>query len=435
MEIFSNREIAISIWLAIFLTWVFLKANLRNFLFLIIKHFFRKKILTSLAFLYSYIGLTVLCLDGLQIWDTSQIKNTIMWSIFVGMAAVYKATNNSKGLVFFKEWIIDNLKLIAVLEFIISFEVFPLSIEIILQPILMFIAFMGAFSEGKKEFTIVSKLCSVVLIVSGLSTFGYVLYGIWSHYNKFASIQTFIDFYTPIALSVCLTPFLYFLYVYSSYERIRIGIHFSTDDQKLRRYMKWKAALSFGTDIEFLDRWQRSNFLRKPVNKKDVKQSISDIKELKHIEKNPPAVDAREGWSPYEAQKFLIKYALVVGDYHRQFNDEWGARSASLKIGTERVLGNHISYHIEGTKRAAKRLKLFLNVHYLNESKASEEKFMEIGCYLFEKISNQNITDEVRQIILLGAGELEVANLRIEISKDEWRDGYEKGIVFEIWAG
>ncbi len=423
---------ALLIWAVILLIVICIKSSLREFLVLIIKHFLRRKIITLVLIYCSYVVFAVWCLNGWNLWDAGQIKNTLIWSIFVGIAAGFKVVMNAKKSGFFKEWIIDNLRVTILIEFIISLETLPLIVEIIMQPVLLFFVLMGAHSEGKEEFKIVSRFCNAVLVIAGLCIATYVIRGVWVHYTEYATVQTFQDFYIPILLSLSLTPFLYALYVYSSYERIFIGLHFSTTDENLRRYMKWKAVMSFGADIEFLDRWRRAVLLRRPDNKEDVKTSIANVRELKLIEKNPPHIESQNGWSPYEAQKYLEIYGIIVGDYHEQY-DEWFASSPYLNVGSEKILSDNIAYYLGGDKRAVKKLTLHLNVNHPTDSTASELKFLEIGSALFRKATNQEPLDVFLEAITLGTGTLQINDyLRIEVSRDEWDRGYEKAIVFQI---
>ena len=89
--------------------------------------------------MFIYITILIWGLYYIGIWEMHQLKNTIIWTISVGTLSIYKINSIKKEPKFIKNLILDNLKLIAVVEFIVSFYSFSFLIEFLLVPIYVLI--------------------------------------------------------------------------------------------------------------------------------------------------------------------------------------------------------------------------------------------------------------------------------------------------------
>lgn len=439
MDVFNNREIALLIWVIILLAFALSKSEMRESFLAVFKAFFQRAVISIIVTFYVYVGFIVFCLVELNVWDTSQIKNTLIWSVFVGIAAIFRTVTEkeTKDPVFFKNWIFDNLKIIVFVEFIVSFKPFPLLVELILQPFIAFISMVSVSAEYKDEHRSARKACNAILSIVGFFIVAHAINSIWVNYNEFATMNTLRDFYTPILLSLSLTPFLYLLYVYASYERVFSALSWAIKDEGLRKYTKFHAFLSFGADIEFLDRWRRKILLSKPENRDNIRKSILDIRAIKSLEKNPPSICSSDGWSPYEAQKYIEDYGISTGDYHEQY-DEWFASSQLIEIGDEStIMRDNIAYYIEGEKKAAKKLKLILSVYNSKNVSGSESKFTEIARALYKKAVSQNIPDNFDSFLNSKEGIFQATeHIKVCLLREEWQGeiegGYTKRLFFEV---
>jgi hypothetical protein len=405
----------------------------------VFKAFFQRAVISIIVTFYLYVGFIVFCLEGLNIWDTSQIKNTLVWSIFVGIAAIFRAVTEkeTKHPIFFKNWIFDNLKVIVFVEFIVSFKPFPFLAELILQPFIAFISMVSVYAGHKDEHRSARKACNAILSIVGLFIVAHAINSIWVNYNEFATTNTLKDFYTPILLSLSLTPFLYLLYIYASYERVFSALSWAIKDEDLRKYAKFHAFLSFGTDIDFLDRWRRKILLSRPDNKESIKKSYLDIRTIKSLESNPPSISPCDGWSPYEAQKYIEDYGIATSDYHEQY-DEWFASSPLIEIGDETIImRDNIAYYIEGEKMSAKKLKLILTVYNSKNPSDSESKFTETAKALYKKAVSERIPDDFNSFLYSKGGVFQATEyLKIGLLREEWQGGieggYTKKLFFEV---
>ncbi len=92
-QIFSDREIAVSIWVGFFLIWVLTKKEVRESSKKLILTFCHSKILISYGLMGLYVFCLVSVLSDVGVWGLSQLKNTLMWFLFVASIEIFKATS------------------------------------------------------------------------------------------------------------------------------------------------------------------------------------------------------------------------------------------------------------------------------------------------------------------------------------------------------
>ena len=88
-EEFNNREIAIVIWILVFITLMSLAKDIRESFKRIIKTFFVKKILLTFLSLIAYTILIIYFLLRLKFWEFEFLKDTIFWFFGVAFLLVF----------------------------------------------------------------------------------------------------------------------------------------------------------------------------------------------------------------------------------------------------------------------------------------------------------------------------------------------------------
>lgn len=280
-NIFSNREIAIGVWVVLFLFWMLSKSKLRLSFKDVLKSFADRKILILFTLLLIYILLSLCILSAFELWDLSQVKNTIIWLVFVAFVSFLNINTICNDSNFFRNSITKHLKIIVVIEFIISFYTFNLITELIIVPISTILSMVIVFSEQKEEYKSVHSLLSKLFNVTGLLLIMYCMYMLIINLEKFATNQTLIDFSTPILLSILFLPFLYMLYKYMLYERILCMVNIYTDCNKIRVYAKTKALIHFKFDIDKIRRWLEFSCQDEFKNKTTINNSLINFSKNK----------------------------------------------------------------------------------------------------------------------------------------------------------
>lgn len=149
----NNREVALLIWLGVAVIACVVHSGIRPRLIEVLKAFGRRQILVVIGLLYVFLGITVWLLSALSLWDWDQLKTTLVWSVVVGVASLMQVNKIEDQPRFFRDWIKDSLKVVAIVEFVVTFYAFPLWAELILQPLLLLIGalWQSAWAIQKME--------------------------------------------------------------------------------------------------------------------------------------------------------------------------------------------------------------------------------------------------------------------------------------------
>lgn len=171
-----------------------------------------------------------------------------------------------------------------------------------------------------------------------------------------------------------------------------------------------------------LKRWLRNIANKTPTDKLELQSSIKQIKYLASREKKPAVVPSTDGWSPYQARKFLTSKNLTPGDYHQDAFDEseWFASTSYLEIGTG-IFPNNVAYYIEGDELIARKLKLVVNYNDVESEAETTVRFSEIASELFRNGMVQEMPDIlIEKIHSKSPIVVNVSGKKIAIEIDSW---------------
>lgn len=268
----DNRELAILVWLIIFLFWTLTKKNIRESISEIMKVFFQKVIFISTCLMLFYIGSIVYIFYQFGLWDFTLLSETIMWVIGVAFV-MYSNSYKVKNIEYFKNVLIDTLKLTVVIEFIVNLYVFNFWIELILVPVFAILGVVLGISSSKPEYKQVESCLTRIFIVVGLLFLSYAIYNIIVDVHSFATINNFKEFLLPFVFTILFLPFIYMLALYLTYDLIFMRISFLIKDKSLARYIRWKTVFSFHLKLNSLNKWH-DKIIRAEIN------SIDDLERV-----------------------------------------------------------------------------------------------------------------------------------------------------------
>ena len=148
---------------------------------------------------------------------------------------VLNTTKATEEKHYFRKVALDNFKFAVVLTFIINLYVFNLITELLLVPVVAFLAMLGAVAATKTEFKPAKRLINGIMAAIGIAFVAYAVVGIATNFHGFATLKNFEDFMTPVVLTLTLLPFIYFLALYSAYESLFVwlGMRLGSDKQHI----------------------------------------------------------------------------------------------------------------------------------------------------------------------------------------------------------
>lgn len=276
-NILDNREISILIWLGIFSLWLLFKKDIRKSIKDILKALTQKVILFSLLLMCLYVGGMIYLLAYWGVWDILDLSDTVIW--FFGSAFVMFMNINNVGKDgYLRNVIVENLKMVALIEFITNFYVFDLWGELLLVPVLLLIGGMLGVASTDKKYKSVKNFLQKTLIFIGFVFLIYTVYNIIIDFTNFATWNNLLDFLLPLLLTVGFLPFIYLLAVYTVYDLVFNRIDHLIKFPELKRYAKWNTVLAFSIDLNRLHEWLQRIVLLELSSKDDVRYAIKEVK-------------------------------------------------------------------------------------------------------------------------------------------------------------
>ena len=401
MDILNNREIAISLWLlaiSIYILFSSKMAEVRNAFKGVIAAFFVRRIMTVLCLMIAYMAIVIYWLSELELWDFEQLKNTVFWCFSVGFMSLFKLEKIKQDKHFFKHSVLGNLKLLAILQFVVGVYTFSLWVVFLLVPVLALLGAMLAIAENDRKHHQVKVFLEYCLSSFGVVLIVYTLYMLMTDFDEFGKEKTAYDFFVPPLLTLCYLPFVFFMLVYSTYEQVFVRLR-RTIKSRLHRYTaKLYAFILFNFRLSLLERWSFQVAKANIESHSDLIDTFKYICKARHSEKNPKDVPKEQGWSPYKAKEFLVNEGLNTGFYNRSFEEDWFA-SSPMKEFSNGIIPDNIAYYVEGSEDVAKALKLKVNVNDASRAHQACEKLEAMAEALSMSSLRLPLSDEMKSAI------------------------------------
>jgi hypothetical protein len=410
----------------------------------VLKAFFVKAIITTLALMIIYITIVVFGLFKIGLWESHQLKNTIIWAVSVGALSLFKINSIKKDPHFFKNSVLDNLKLVAIVQLVVGIYTFGLLVELLLVPVLVILGAMLALAQTDEKYHLVEKILNGIMATLGVIFIFYSTYMLATNFGEFAKEQTVYDFSIPPLLTLLYLPFIFIMMVFTTYELVFVRLKVLIRESKVRRFAKTYSMFKFYFKIKLLERWASTLPFQDTASKEGIKKSVKQIFKMVSVEKDPPEVPLREGWSPYAAKQFLLNEGLETGYYHPTVPEEWFASSPLIELSND-VIPNNISYYVDGNESTAKSLKLMLNVYSRESAIMAHSKLLSSARTLLKAALGLGVSSDIEAAIMKGKNQVfKLSSFIATIEKNDWPQnrigGYDIKFVLssispENWPG
>lgn len=235
MWIFTTREVSVIIYSIVFLIYVLIKKGKSVFL-PVIKAACHIKLIVPFIFIVTMAIIFVWICKLLPFWNWIYVKDITFWVLFVGIPTCFNSVANKLEDHYFRNILIDNFKFTALVEFITGTFTFPLAVELILQPILLFFALLQLMA-GKDEYRSIKKLIDAIVAIVGFSVLAFTVKAAIDAIGNTQFIDIAIGFILPIVLSVLYLPIAYCFAVYSKYEILFLRMSFKEPQSKKVKLM------------------------------------------------------------------------------------------------------------------------------------------------------------------------------------------------------
>lgn len=129
---------------------------------------------------------------------------------------------------YFKVIFLSATKRTIALEFVVNLYSFSLFNEIIILPVLVFLALTKAVADMDEKNKVVSRFSQNNIRSTGLTIFSYSLYKTAINFEVVLTFQNLVSFLLPSTITILFIPFVYFLALYSTNESYFIPLDFMT---------------------------------------------------------------------------------------------------------------------------------------------------------------------------------------------------------------
>lgn len=280
MNIFNNREIATAIWLFVIFVFMITKRDIRKSILGVFKSILKLKIHFLIFFMFVYTTAVIIILYQVGFWDISLLKDSIIWFFFSGIVMSVNSITSKKGENIFRKIIIDNFKVVMVIEFLVNFYTFSLIGELLLIPFVTVIFLLETVANTDKEYSSVVKLMKGLQVIIGILILVYTTSNVISNYKSCGSLITLRNFLFLPILTLSFLLFIYFILLYSKYDLLFVRLNMGCEKSKeLKKYARKKiiknCLLSLNKVKKVLD--MNTNNLMHISNEEDVDEIVKNL--------------------------------------------------------------------------------------------------------------------------------------------------------------
>lgn len=282
MSLFNNREIASAIWLLVIFTFLLGKRDIRKSLFNVIKSLFHIKILSSIFIMMAYTTGIVIALYLVKLWNISLLKDTVVWFCFTGVVMSFNLVTLREDENLFRKIIIDNIKIVIIIEFLVNTYTFSLVGELVFIPFMTLIVMLDVVAKTDKKYLAVAKLMSRLQIIIGLVILIYAISNAISDYKNFGSLDTMKNFLLAPLLTISFLPLIYFILLFAAYESLFIRLNLGYEKgKKLKNYARRKIIKQCLFSLKKIKKASNMNIynLMHIRNEKDVDDMVKAYKD------------------------------------------------------------------------------------------------------------------------------------------------------------
>ncbi|MGF7012229.1 hypothetical protein M2145_002880 [Lachnospiraceae bacterium PF1-21] len=232
-DIFSTREIVTAFYFVLIFLLMLCSKKIRKRFINVVKVACTKKLVIPFIVLILYGGLLVYTFSNIPFWKNVYVKDITIWIVLVGIPVSFKAVSRGTQEHYFRDVLVDNIKLTAIVEFFVGTFTFNIWIELILQPAIVFFVLFQAIPESK-EYKNVKKLMDWILTIIGFVILIFTIRAACGMYQEIYAIDTIIAFCVPIIFSLLYIPISYLFALCAKYELVFMRMSFKEpEDRKI----------------------------------------------------------------------------------------------------------------------------------------------------------------------------------------------------------
>jgi hypothetical protein len=218
----------------------------------------------------------------------------------------------------------DAFKIIIVIEFLFNTYTFPLVVELILLPVLMFLTAILLFAEADKHNAQVARFLKILLSMFGFLILVFVLWKFVHQPDQIWSVDTLKNFALPIMLTLTYLPVAYAIALFSDYEQLFVQLKLGQDKPNpVIRYAKFRLLLALGLGLSRVHNASKqiTSELRRVTTREDVDHMI--VKFIGANEERHAQIKPKEKRWPEVVAIFFSTASLIISVIALLFSMEY----------------------------------------------------------------------------------------------------------------
>lgn len=279
----NPREEALFLWGFIFILWCVSQPSTRNALYGILKSIINPTVIVVLSAMTMYVSVVVLVLSQIGLWQLNLLKETVFWSIGTALISLVNYDEIAKDERYFRKKLLDSVKLIVLIEFIVNFYTFSLGIEMFLVPLLFLLGGIGALAERNPDQQGVKKATDSLLVIFSVTVLLHASTNVLCDHNSLVTLENLREVILPSALTVTYLPFLYGWALLVTYDELFRHIDIILKRNKtLAKFTKWQILICCRANLRRLVKFKNENMRKigRLKQKDDVKTLTRDFKHV-----------------------------------------------------------------------------------------------------------------------------------------------------------
>jgi hypothetical protein len=233
---FTTREIAIAIWVAVFLGWALAQPAIRASFISILRTATHWKLIAIYLVPGVYIAGVVGVLYAVGWWNINLLKDTVVWFLFSGIALAASGLRLGTSTGEWRAVLRDQVKALILVEYVVNTYTFSLWIELLLVPLLVFIALLDVVAQMDPKTAAVAKLTTALQAILGLIVIASAIHHAVATRDTFSSADALRSLALAPLLSLSLLPVVFFFSLIAAYEElfVRLDIGLRKDSRVVR---------------------------------------------------------------------------------------------------------------------------------------------------------------------------------------------------------
>ncbi len=208
-DFLNSRETAIIIWAVILVGFATYKSDgLGSSLGAVLRSFFVTKLVFLFGIAAAYCAALVLAANKLSLWHTSAIKVTIYWFFGTGVVLVGSAVTGRDDPDFVTKLVRRAVRLTLIVDFLVGFYVFPLTVELVIVPFILLFVGMQVVAENTPTLASAKTVIDAVLLAFGFGLMLWVAIGAATNPHSLLTRENGEDFLLAPALTLAFVPYL-----------------------------------------------------------------------------------------------------------------------------------------------------------------------------------------------------------------------------------